>query len=93
VYLILHCCLADFPPKCGVPTGLQVATSKEKSSHDILEHCLQILLHFPDYVAVELALVWSLSIGDTTNTVKHQEGLGCVPSYSNKQFCFNRLFN
>jgi len=93
VYLILHCCLADFPPKYGVPTGLQVATSKEKNSQDILEYGLQILLHFPDYVAVVLALVWSLWIGDTTNTVKHQEGPGCMPSYSNTQFCFNRLFN
>jgi hypothetical protein len=52
-----------------------------KNSHDILEHGLQILLYFPDYVAVVLALVWFLWIEDTTNTFKHEERPGCVPSY------------
>jgi len=64
-----------------------------KNSHAILEHGLQVPVYLPDYVVVVLPLVWSLWIGDTTNTVKHQERPGCAPSLSSMQFCFNRLFN
>jgi hypothetical protein len=54
---------------------------EDNNSHDILEYGVQFPLYFPDYVAVVLALVWSLWIADTTNAVKHPEPPGCVPSY------------
>jgi len=51
VHLILYCYLADFPPKRGIPTGLQVATSKQKtamiSSNMACKFCYTLLITLP----------------------------------------------
>jgi hypothetical protein len=51
VYLILQCYLADFPPKRGIPTGLQVAKNKEKiamiSSQIACNFCYTFLITLP----------------------------------------------